>query len=274
MAQADPRDPSMGRRTIVVSDAHGHVELIQNALDNADFGAGEDFLVYAGDVVDGGARVAGAEACLDVLRRNEAQMLWGNHDVAAMLDFPSTVRTGTRGPTSSSLRRGVRSGRPCPLASRRLRPGRAHHARRAWPRLPGRPRASGGGAGGVIPTPWPTCWTRSSSRQRSVSARRGAVTAGARLLAPRASSVPSSRRDLGPNWVARWPSADRRTLAVRALPGRPLAAHAHGAVGLHLIDPCYHVRADRLGGSGCFRYAEIMDGRVEVYDEGRPRSKG
>ncbi len=87
MSDTHPKDPSGGRRTIVVSDAHGHVELIDNALADARFDSAHDFLVYAGDLVDGGSRIKGGEDCLERLQANGALILWGNHDVAALLDY-------------------------------------------------------------------------------------------------------------------------------------------------------------------------------------------
>ena len=74
-------------RVIVVSDAHGHVELIENALGHAGFDAAWDGLIYAGDLVDGDATRAEVDACIALLKDQGAQFLWGNHDVAVLLDY-------------------------------------------------------------------------------------------------------------------------------------------------------------------------------------------
>jgi Calcineurin-like phosphoesterase len=74
-------------RVIVVSDPHGHPELIQNALDDAGFDVARDGLICAGDLVDGDLGPREAREELDLLKRNQAQILWGNHDVAVLLDY-------------------------------------------------------------------------------------------------------------------------------------------------------------------------------------------
>lgn len=75
------------KRVIVVSDPHGHPGLIQNALDDAAFDVARDGLICAGDLVDGDLGPEDAREELDLLERNEAQILWGNHDVAVLLDY-------------------------------------------------------------------------------------------------------------------------------------------------------------------------------------------
>ena len=75
------------RRVIVVSDAHGHVDLIENALAHAAFDAAHDGLVYAGDLVDGRSGPAEVRECIALLKDRGAQFLWGNHDVAVLLDY-------------------------------------------------------------------------------------------------------------------------------------------------------------------------------------------
>jgi hypothetical protein len=74
-------------RVIVASDPHGHPELIRNALDHPGFDSRRDGLVCAGDLVDGDLGPDEAREELDLLRRTEAQVLWGNHDVAVLLDY-------------------------------------------------------------------------------------------------------------------------------------------------------------------------------------------
>ena len=76
------------QRVIVISDAHGHVHLVENALDDAGFDAARDGLIYAGDLVDGGSTPEQSQACIELLKHHGAQFLWGNHDVAVLLEYP------------------------------------------------------------------------------------------------------------------------------------------------------------------------------------------
>ena len=69
-------------RTIVLSDCHGHPQLVTAALEDAGFVNGRDRLVFAGDFLDRGPLPA---ACLEVLEEAGAEMLLGNHDAAILL---------------------------------------------------------------------------------------------------------------------------------------------------------------------------------------------
>jgi len=71
--------------TIVLSDAHGFPELIQNAFAHSGFGQshGPDRVVYAGDFVDRGDR---PRECLELIEGAGAEVVWGNHDLAVLLD--------------------------------------------------------------------------------------------------------------------------------------------------------------------------------------------
>ena len=71
-------------RTFVISDAHGYPELIQNALDHGGFEPGRDAFVYAGDLLDRGPDAGG---CIALVEKHATEVLLGNHDVAALLDF-------------------------------------------------------------------------------------------------------------------------------------------------------------------------------------------
>lgn len=70
-------------RTIVLSDAHGYPQMIAEALEHAGFEPGVDRLIYAGDFLDRGDR---PEECLSLLEDAGAEMLWGNHEVAILLN--------------------------------------------------------------------------------------------------------------------------------------------------------------------------------------------
>jgi hypothetical protein len=69
-------------RAIVISDAHGQPHLIKNALEHSSYDKDEDRLIFAGDFLDIGNQ---PDKCLDILTENNAEMLWGNHEVAILL---------------------------------------------------------------------------------------------------------------------------------------------------------------------------------------------
>ncbi len=71
-------------RTFVIADAHGYPELIQNALRHGGFEPGRDAFVYAGDLVDRGPDATG---CIALVEAYATEVLFGNHDVAALLDL-------------------------------------------------------------------------------------------------------------------------------------------------------------------------------------------
>jgi hypothetical protein len=74
----------MAGRTIVVSDLHGYDALLENALEDAGFGAG-DALVVAGDLVD-----IGPDDCIALAQAHGATILAGNHEVSAALGLDIT----------------------------------------------------------------------------------------------------------------------------------------------------------------------------------------
>lgn len=72
-------------RTLVVSDAHGHPEIIRFALDHSRFEPGRDRFVFGGDFLDRGTD---AQGCLDLIEQYADEVLLGNHDLAVLLDTP------------------------------------------------------------------------------------------------------------------------------------------------------------------------------------------
>jgi len=66
--------------TIICSDCHGRPELIQNVIDDSGYDKNADRLIFAGDIFDIGPDPS---ACMQLLLRLNAEVLWGNHDVAA-----------------------------------------------------------------------------------------------------------------------------------------------------------------------------------------------
>lgn len=86
---------AMADRTIVLSDIHGYVALLENALRHAGFSEG-DQLVIAGDLVD-----IGPDECLRAAEEHGARILAGNHEVAAAIGLditPQNPDTPERGP--------------------------------------------------------------------------------------------------------------------------------------------------------------------------------
>lgn len=67
-------------RSIICADCHGRPELISNVIDHSEYRMGEDRLIFAGDFLDIGPDPI---ACMNLLCQHGAEILWGNHDVAA-----------------------------------------------------------------------------------------------------------------------------------------------------------------------------------------------
>ncbi|MCK9458695.1 MAG: metallophosphoesterase [Proteobacteria bacterium] len=70
-------------RCIICSDAHGSPHLITNVLKHSRYDKNTDRLVFCGDLVDIGYS---ALECIDILQRNNAELLIGNHDAAIILN--------------------------------------------------------------------------------------------------------------------------------------------------------------------------------------------
>lgn len=65
-------------RLMVVGDVHGNLRALDQVLERAAFNAGEDRLIFLGDVCDGWPEVG---ACIERLQEIGAECIWGNHDV-------------------------------------------------------------------------------------------------------------------------------------------------------------------------------------------------
>jgi hypothetical protein len=249
------------KRVIVVSDPHGHPELIQNALDDAGFDVARDGLICAGDLVDGDLGPEDAREELDLLKRNEAQILWGNHDVAVLLGYridyqqPWSRRTFTdefreefRRSDEARWRYAVRvqgvfvthAGISTDylndylFADRNKRvddpDGFVKHLNDMFEQAVRRQLRS-----------------RKKDKLNRIMGRRS----------PHRFRV--FREDMGPERVLPGSVQVAGHSAPETYSGR-WSVEDLSAVGLHLIDPSYHVR----GGTAGFRYALIEGGRVEV----------
>lgn len=67
-------------KTIVFSDCHGNLDLITNVLNHA---KSWDRAIFAGDILDIGFSPL---ECIDLLLDNNIELLWGNHDLAPVLN--------------------------------------------------------------------------------------------------------------------------------------------------------------------------------------------
>ena len=272
MAQADPRDPSKGRRTIVVSDAHGHVELIQNALDHACFNPGEDFLVYGGDVVDGGAGPSGARRCLELLRTMRAQILWGNHDVAAMLDYHIDGQDWDTRPSFTAsfvdefLSRDPDAWRLA-VCVQGVVIAHAGVSRDYQQDLAETVDGSGRPDPYALVDALNAEFVAAAQRQRETGRRDRDARAFARRSPHRFRPL---GHDMGPDWVVSGLLQIAGHSPYERYRGGRWRRPEMEAAGLYLIDPDYHVRA----GSDGFRYAVIQGGRVRVFEETRPCPRG
>jgi len=246
-------------RTIVLSDAHGYPELIENALAHSGFRSCVDALVYAGDFVHRGpaaaACVALVEGCGPLAASaadpgpGDVIVLWGNHDVAVLLDrftYPNS-------PAADDLR---------PLLRERFASG-------AW-----RVAACVGDvlvthAG--VSTEYAADWRECGRDPRRLADRlevefRGVI---AYLLESRDGRVnPPILGNLGP--LGYRPSLESAELLLPGLvqvvghtPGGGVTARSLRAAGMFMVDPDV-LRGLRPEDRGRYRYAVIEDGSVRI----------
>ena len=253
------------RRVIVVSDAHGHVDLIENALDHAAFDPASDGLVYAGDLVDGGSDPSEVRECIGLLKDRGAQFLWGNHDVAVLLDYHIDFQEPVSRPYFTGLFRDE------------FRRTSADRWRLAV-RVQGVFVTHAG-----ISTDYLDDY-RLSEKSRRVGCPDGFVQFLNDLFDQAASrQLSTGQRDRRTRIMRRGAPHRFRPFASGAgpdavLPGATqVAGHSPperfpdgiekarrlADAGLHIVDPSYDLRADRGG----FRYAVIENGHVQVLDD-------
>jgi predicted phosphodiesterase len=77
-------------RCIVIADAHAQPWLISNALEHSHYDKKEDRLIFAGDFLDVGIE---PDKCFDILEEQGAEMLFGNHEVSVLLNKPVTPQS-------------------------------------------------------------------------------------------------------------------------------------------------------------------------------------
>lgn len=78
--------------TYILSDIHGDIDAFEKMLKEIDYRAEKDFLIINGDVLDRGEH--GVELLLiimDMVKRNEAIMLKGNHELFAQMYLEGTM---------------------------------------------------------------------------------------------------------------------------------------------------------------------------------------
>ncbi|WP_203333488.1 metallophosphoesterase family protein [Planococcus beigongshangi] len=87
------------KRTLVISDIHGELELFQELLLEAGYDANEDQLILLGDYVDRGPDSKGVLERVIELKKTGAIVLRGNHDnmmLAAVNDEPGSKERWAR----------------------------------------------------------------------------------------------------------------------------------------------------------------------------------
>ncbi|WP_033541012.1 metallophosphoesterase family protein [Planococcus sp. CAU13] len=101
------------KRTLVISDIHGELELFEELLREAGYNANEDQLILLGDYVDRGPDSKGVLERVIELKKHGAIVLRGNHDnmmLAAVNDEPGAKERWARNgaiPTLKSYDPGI-----------------------------------------------------------------------------------------------------------------------------------------------------------------------
>ena len=248
-------------RVIVVSDPHGHPELIQNALDHAGFDAARDGLICAGDLVDGDLGPREAREGMDLLKCNEAQILWGNHDVAVLLDYHiSYQREWSRLTFTEAFRNEFHSDGPLRWSyAVRVQGVFVTHAGISTDYLndflfADRNRRVDDPDAFVEHL---NAMFDQAARRQLRSGRKDKLN---RIMGRRAPHrFRAFREDMGPERVLPGVTQVAGHSAPEMYGGR-WTIEDLAAAGLHIVDACYHDRQ----GTDRFRYAVIENGKVEV----------
>jgi hypothetical protein len=259
-------------RTFVISDAHGYPELIKSALEHGRFACGKDRLVYAGDFVDRGPDPQG---CFDLIERYATEVLLGNHDLAALLDFVVWPQS----PESRRFR---------PLLIDRVlnrEPAREDASGQIGAAAkPGRGSAGWPGAAAMPAWKAVACVEGILVSHAGISERYEQVFREAgqgepafladhlneefrqavrRELATGESDRNGVLGDDGPLWFRPRPWSDLDPLGgVEQVAGHTPPVGRLAGTNFHMIDPCCWLRD--FGEPGLFRYAVIEDGAVRV----------
>ena len=75
------------KRTLVISDIHGELELFDKLLEKANYNNEQDQLILLGDYIDRGANSKGVIERVIELKENCAIVLKGNHDDLLVKSF-------------------------------------------------------------------------------------------------------------------------------------------------------------------------------------------
>ncbi len=242
-------------RTFVISDPHGHPEIIRFALEHGGFMPGRDRFVFGGDFLDRGTD---AQGCLDLVEGYADEVLLGNHDLAVLLDTPVWPQE----PESPGFR---------PLLIEKVLEQDPAHAWKAVTEVEGVLVSHAGISTRYERVFRETCQGRPAMFAQKMNEEfRGAVRQcldpGAKPLSEDdASDAGGIFGDQGPFWF-RPPPFDRALPleGVAQVAGHTPAMSALAKDGFYMIDPGVWL-AD-LGEPLMFRYAVIEDGRVRVVE--------
>ena len=235
-------------RTFVIADAHGHPELIQNALRHGGFEPGRDAFVYAGDLLDRGPD---GEGCIALVEKYATEVLLGNHDVAALLGLDIFPQNSDSPGRCGFFRAKV-------LDADRTR---------AW-------KVATVVEGVLI--------THAGVSEQYESLFREECEADLSRLADRLNALflglvqrdPPVRHwleddmlgDDGPFWFRPWPFSTRAPLAgCLQIAGHTPPLRLLARAGFYMIDPCVWSLPEF---AGCYRYAVVEAGRVRVHEGG------
>jgi len=231
-------------RTFVMSDAHGHPELIKNALDHGGFRQGEDAFVYAGDLLDRGPDPAG---CIELVDRYATEVLFGNHELGMMLDFDVYPRTMESFACRQALFDRILDADP-------------QSAWKAATCIEGVLVTHAGVSSKYEPVFHEECG--GDVRLLAAYLNRSFMAAVRRKLETGGWEEDGILGDGGPTWFRPVPySSLEPLLGLRQVVGHTSPIPVLEEAGFYMVDPCVWMGVEDRGR---FRYAVIEDGRVRV----------